>query len=202
MSFSKLSSRDEVIRVPKSLMWLGVAVALAGASTWILWASATRATAQAVPTRIGMVDFQKILTESVHGKASVAKLTALQNDRLAKAKTLNDEMRKLDTDSKNPALAAAQRNAAQQKLADKQLEIKRFAEDADKEIGTTRDRELQSLQARLRPVIDSVGREMGMAAIFNKFESGMVYANDSIDLTNTVIVKFNATPAPPASPRD
>jgi Skp family chaperone for outer membrane proteins len=121
---------------------------------------------------------------------------------MARAKALNDELRKLDTDLKNPALTPAQRNPLQQRLAEKQIAIKRFAEDADKEIGTARDRELLALQARLKPVIDSAGREMGMAAIFNKFESGLIYAHDAIDITNTVIVRFNASPNPPAPPRD
>jgi len=80
--------------------------------------------------------------------------------------------------------------------------MKRFAEDADKELGTLQSRELQSLQARIRPIIDSVGREMGMAAIFNKYESGLVYANEAIDVTNTVIVRFNAAPVPATTPRD
>jgi outer membrane protein len=201
MSLLKLSPRNRGIAAPESLIWIGVAVCLVGICAWMLWANTTQATAQAVPTRIGVVDFQKILTQSVPGKASVAKITALQNERLARAKVLNDEVRKLDNDLKNPALTPAQRNPLQARLAEKQIAIKRFAEDADKEIGSTRDRELVALQTRLKPVIDSVGREMSMAAIFNKFESGLIYANDAIDITNTVIARFNATPNPPATPR-
>lgn len=202
MSILKLAPRNTGSATPGQIVWLGVAISLIGIVAWMLWANTTQATAQAVPTRIGVVDFQKILTESVPGKASVAKLTALQNDRMARAKVLNDELRKLDSDLKNPALTPAQRNPLQARLAEKQIAIKRFAEDADKEIGTTRDRELVTLQTRLKPVIDSVGREMNMAAIFNKFESGLIYANDSIDITNTIILRFNATPNPPAPPRD
>jgi len=199
MSISKPSRRE--IRASKGSVAIGLAVALVAMSGWLLWESSTAATAQAGPTRISVVDFQKILTESVPGKASVAKLTALQNEKLTRANVLNEELRKLDNDSKNPALPAAQRNAAQQRVTEKQLAIKRFAEDADKEIGSARDRELQSLQSRLKPIIDTVGREMGMAAIFNKYEAGLIYANDAIDITNTVITRFN-TSAPPTPPRD
>src|SRR5688572_9014593 len=151
MSFLILSPRNRQIAVPASLVWFGV-LTLVGVSAWTLWANTTPAAAQAVPTRIGVVDFQKVLTESAPGKASLAKLSALQNDRIAKAKAMNDEMRKLDTDVKNPALTPAQRNTAQQRLAEKQIAIKRFAEDADKEIGTARERELVALQGRLKPV--------------------------------------------------
>jgi outer membrane protein len=202
MSIFKLSLRNRGLTSPAPLIGLGVAISLIVISAWMLGAATTAATAQAVPTRIGVVDFQKILTESAPGKASVARLTALQNDRMTRAKALNDEMRKLDNDLKNPALTPAQRNPLQARMAEKQIAIKRFAEDADKEIGTARDRELVALQTRLKPVIDAVGREMSMAAIFNKLESGLIYANDAIDLTNAVIVRFNATPNPPTTTRD
>jgi Skp family chaperone for outer membrane proteins len=166
----------------------------------ILWSSTGEATAQASPSRIGVVDFQKILTESAPGKASVARLTALQRDRLTKAKQLNDELQRLETSLNNPALSPAQRNTIGQQMTDKQVAIKRFAEDAEKEIGSARVRELQTLQERLRPVIDSMGKEMGMAALFDKQESGIIYSNDAIDITNTVIVRFNAAPAPAPRP--
>ncbi|MEK6282447.1 MAG: OmpH family outer membrane protein [Acidobacteriota bacterium] len=201
MRFPRL--RPTQNRAPAVPLWMVFSLAIVCLGAWVLWSDPGAATAQATPSRIGVLDFQRILRESVPGKASVGKLTALQEDKLAKAKVMNEEMRRLDNDSKNPALTAAQRNTAAQRLAEKQLAVKRFAEDADKEIGTTRDRELQSLQARIKPVIDSVGREMGMAAIFNKYESGLIYTNDAIDITNTVIVRFNAaSPTQPVTPRN
>ena len=47
------------------------------------------------------------------------------------------------------------------------------------------------LEGKIKPVIDQIGKEMGLAAIFNKFESGLVYASDAIDITDTVIKRFN-----------
>ena len=63
-------------------------------------------------------------------------------------------------------------------------------------------RELVALEAKIKPVIDAIGKEMGLAAIFNKFESGLVYASDAIDVTDTVIKRFNdatASAAPAAA---
>jgi len=78
--------------------------------------------------------------------------------------------------------------------------MQRYAQDADREVGEARDRELQALEAKIKPVIDAIGKEMGIAVIFNKFESGLVYASDAIDITDTVIKRFNdATGAPAAT---
>ncbi len=186
---------------PAIPLWVIFPLAILSLAAGILWSITGEATAQATPSRIAVVDFQKVLSESVPGKASVAKLTALQQDRLNKAKQMNDEMQRLDASLKNPALTPAQRNTIGQQLETKQVGIKRFAEDAEAELTAVRGRELQSLQTRIRPVIDSVGKEMGMAAIFDKYESGLIYTNDAIDLTNTVITRFNAAPVP-AAPRN
>jgi Skp family chaperone for outer membrane proteins len=196
------TTRKGLFLAPAIPLWVIFPLAILCLAAGTSWWSTGKATAQATPARIAVVDFQKLLTESVPGKASVSKLTALQQDRLNKAKQLNDEMQKLDASLKNPALTPAQRNTIGQQLEAKQVGIKRFAEDAEAELVALRGRELQSLQARIRPVINSIGKEMGMAAIFDKYESGLIYTNDAIDLTNTVIVRFNAAPAPPAAPRD
>ena len=41
---------------------------------------------------------------------------------------------------------------------------------------------------------------MGLALIFNKFESGLVYASDAVEITDTVIQRFNAAAGAPATP--
>jgi Skp family chaperone for outer membrane proteins len=102
----------------------------------------------------------------------------------------------------NAGLTATRRAELDRQIAEKRLGMQRFAEDADKEIGTARDRELQALETRIKPVVDVVGKEMALAAIFNKFESGLVYVNDALDITDTVITRFNAAPAQPTPPRD
>lgn len=194
------TTRNSIYVAPAIPLWVIFPLAIVCLAAGILWSSTGEATAQATPSRIGVVNFQKILTESAPGKASVARLTALQRDRLTKAKQMNDELQRLETSLNNPALTPAQRNTVGQQMTEKQVAIKRFAEDAEKEIGSARVRELQTLQERLRPVIDSMGKEMGMAALFDKQESGIIYSNDAIDITNTVIVRFNAAAPPPAAP--
>lgn len=154
--------------------------------------------AQNTPARVAVIDVQKVLTQSTTGKAAYEKLKAMQEDRVAKAKQLDEDARKLEADitTKRISLSEDKLSEMQKQLADKRIAIQRYAQDADREIGEARDRELQALEARIKPVIDGLGKEMGLAAIFNKFESGLVYASDAIDITDTVIQRFNgAAPA-------
>ncbi len=158
--------------------------------------------AQNTPARVAVIDVQKVLTQSIAGKAAYDKLKKIQDDRVEKAKSMDEEVRKLDADinSKKMSLSEDKLAEMQKQLADKRISMQRYAQDADREVGEARDRELQALETKIKPVIDAIGKEMGIAAIFNKFESGLVYASDAIDITDTVIKRFNeANPAAAAA---
>jgi len=118
----------------------------------------------------------------------------MQDDRVAKAKAMDEEMKKLESDLTTKRISLAEDKLAemQKQLNDKKINMQRFAQDADREIGEARDRELQALQVKIEPVIDAIGKEMGLALIFNKFESGLVYASDAVEITQVVIERFNA----------
>lgn len=165
-------------------------------------ALATPMFAQTAPARVAVIDVQKVLSQSTLGKAAYEKLKKMQEERLEKARAMDEELRKLDADISAKKISLSEDKLAdmQKQLADKRISMQRYAQDADREIGEARDRELQALEAKIKPVIDALGKEMGLAAIFNKFESGLVYASDAIDVTDTVIKRFNdATPAPAAA---
>jgi len=149
---------------------------------------------QTTPARVAVIDVQKVLTQSTAGKAAYDKLKKMQDDRVEKAKAMDEEMRKLDADINAKKISLSEDKLAdmQKQLNEKKISMQRYAQDADREIGEARDRELQGLEVKIKPVIDAIGKEMGLAAIFNKFESGLVYASDAIDITDTVIQRFNA----------
>jgi outer membrane protein len=159
--------------------------------------------AQTAPARVAVIDVQRVLGTSAAGKAATEKLKKMQDDRIARAKALDEEIQKLDADinSKKLSLSEDKITEMQKQLSDKKIAAQRFAQDAEREMGEARDRELLALENKIKPVIDQIGKEQGLAAIFNKFESGLVYASEAIDITETVIKRFNeaaggAAPAP------
>lgn len=158
--------------------------------------------AQNAPGKVAVVDVQKVLTQSVAGKAAYEKLKKMQEDRISKAKQMDEEMKKLESDLNTKRISLAEDKLAEmtKQLADKKINMQRYAQDADREIGEARDRELQALQVKIEPVIDAIGKDMGLALIFNKFESGLVYASEAVEITDTVIKRFNEVAAAPAAP--
>ena len=159
--------------------------------------------AQSAPARLAVIDVNKVLMSSTAGKAAYEKLKKMQDERIARAKKLDEEMQALDNDINTKKLSLSEEKLVdlQKQLSDKKISMQRYAQDADREVGEARDKALAELENKIKPVIDAVGKEMGFAVIFNKFESGLVYASDAIDITDTVVKRFNesTTPAAPAA---
>jgi len=155
------------------------------------------------PARVAVIDVNKVLSSSTAGKVAAAKLKQLQEDKMARAQKLDEEIKTLDNDINTKKISLSEEKLADmaRQLSDKKIAMQRFAQDADRELGEARDRVMAELNQKIMPVVDQMGKEMGLAAIFNKFESGLIYASEAIDITDVVIKRFNdAQGAPAAQP--
>jgi outer membrane protein len=150
--------------------------------------------AQGAPQRVAVIDVQRVLQSSTLGKAAYERLKKMQDERVARAQKMDEEAKALENDinTKKLSLSEDKLTDLQKQLSDKRIAMQRYAQDADREVGEARDKELAALEVKIKPVIDAIGKEMGLAAIFNKFESGLVYASDAIDITETVVKRFDA----------
>ena len=155
------------------------------------------------PARVAVIDVNKVLSSSAAGKTAAAKLKQLQEDKMARAQKLDDEIKTLDNDinTKKISLSEEKLTDMAKQLSDKKIAMQRFAQDADRELQEAQARVMADLNQKIMPVVDQIGKEMGLAAIFNKFESGLIYASEAIDITDVVIKRFNdAQGAPAAQP--
>jgi outer membrane protein len=166
-------------------------------------ASAQTAPVTATGGKIGVIEVQKIVQESAIGKESLARVQkmqqAKQEDLAKRQKELRDMEQKIQEQGKSLSEDAMEK--LQKDYQAKALDLKRFQDDAQRELEESQRKELGELEKRIMPVINEVAREQGYALVFNKFNSGLLFADDkSVDLTDAVITKFNSQIASPAAP--
>lgn len=151
--------------------------------------------AQTAPSRVAVINVQKVLAESTVGKAALEKLKKSNEEKTARGKAMTEEITKLEADIKQKQLSLGQDKLEEmaRQLSDKKIAIQRFAQDAEKELREQQEKSLQELERKIMPVIQEIGKEMGFALIFNKFESGLIYVSDAVDITDVVLKKFNET---------
>ena len=151
----------------------------------------------AAPARVAVINVQKVLAESTAGKTTLERLKKMQDERVVKAKKMDEEVQALDAQINQKKMSLSEEKLAEmtKDLSDRKISMQRYAQDADREVSEARDRALQDLEKQIMPLINQIGKEMGFAAIFNKFESGLVYASEAIDITDMVVKRFNEVPA-------
>ena len=144
---------------------------------------------------IAVIDVQRVVTESDPGKQALQKLKELQDAKIDEGRALQQTLAGLQEQMSKQRFTLSEERLAEmnKQLEDGQIALQRFQDDAEREIDEARRRELGGLEGRIIPVINQVGVERGFTVIFNKFQSGLVYADDSVDITDEVIRRFNTT---------
>ena len=144
--------------------------------------------------KYAFVYVQKIASDSSEGKAATAKINALNQQ---KVNELND---------KNKALQAAQQKleqggsvlneAARSQLANdidkQQREIQRFTEDAQQDVQNLQAQLQDDFQRKLNPILAKVAQEKQLHMIFSVTDSGLVWGDPALDLTDEIIKEFDA----------
>jgi outer membrane protein len=156
----------------------------------------TAAAAPATP-KLAVIDVQKVVIESAAGKEVFARLKRLQEGKVEEGRKREKELKELEqkvADQKF-SLAEDKLSALQKEYQQKAIDFKRFQDDADRELEEAQKKELREMEKKIMPVVNAIGREEKYTLLFNKFQSGLVYADEAIDITESVIRRFNAATA-------
>ena len=151
--------------------------------------------------KIGVIEVQRIVQESAVGKESLVRVQKLQSGKQDELARRTKELRDLETkiQEQQKSLSEEANEKLQKDYQAKALDLKRFQDDAQRELEEAQRKELKQLEERIMPVIDTLAKEQGFALVFNKFQSGLLFADQAADLTDTVITRFNAQIASPAA---
>ena len=159
-----------------------------------LLASAPPAAGQAA-FKVAVIDVERILLESERGKAALEEIDALRKQKQQQSEAMQKEINDLQTRLNEGRLSLAQDKLAEltKQLEDKVIALRRFGDDATRELTKKRDQVLDQIEQSVFPVINQIGKEGGYTLVFNKFNSGLVYADESVDITAQVIARYNQT---------
>ena len=181
-------------------------------------------TAQAQAQKIGVVDLQAVLDQSVRGRSAKDRLRDL-GDRLQQEiksklefkRQKEEELQKLQTEfrTQKDLLTEQARAAKDEDYRRRARELKRFiddtnrfTEDATQEFREREIRETQALLLIVRKVVQELGEREGYNLVLegNENTAVVLYFNKAIDITPKIVQRFDQMPAeqtlitPPAAP--
>src|SRR5688572_30919929 len=118
MKFNESFSCTRNLQRQSISLWLLVAIAISS----VVWTLAVQpSSAQPVPTRIAVIDVQRVLGQSTAGRAATAKIKQLQESRISRAKVMDEELRKLNAGLSAAGVTPARRAQLEGQIADKRV---------------------------------------------------------------------------------
>jgi len=147
--------------------------------------------------KVAVIDTEKILVNSAAGKKALAELKTLQEAKEKEFGARQQEIKDLQAKISDGRLSLAQDklDEMQKQLEDKVIAVRRLQDDATRDLTKKRDDVLGQIDQKVMPVINQVGKELGYTLIFRKFESGLIYADEAIDITDSVIKRLDTAAA-------
>jgi outer membrane protein len=153
--------------------------------------------------KVAFIDIQQIATESAEGKVASAKVQELERQRITelneKNKALQANQQKLQQGG--GLMAEDARMQLQKEIDRQQLDIQRFTQDAQADLQELQRDVQAEFERKLVPIIQQVSEERGIQLLFDRRESGIIWAHSALDLTAEVIKRFDAVGADAAQKR-
>jgi Skp family chaperone for outer membrane proteins len=147
--------------------------------------------------KVGVVNSQDVLERSAEGKRVMGQIQDKDKQNQDRLGALDEEIRNLETRINTQRLTLT--NEAMMQLSSdlekKRTERKRYAEDSLREMQEFTGRLFQRVQTELLPIIEQLGKDRNLDVIFDLARSGAIYFNPTIDMTQEVITRYDASKA-------
>ena len=179
-----------MVRIRRIFIGMGILI------TGLVWAGSTGFSQQ--PGKIGLVNSQKAFETSDAGKKVVSQLMDRQQKIRNDMAKLDGEIQSLETKYNTQKLTLSPEAAMkmEDEINKKMTERKRYEEDATRDYQQLRANLFNRIQNEMIPIIQATAKERGLDIVLDMAESGAVYFNPAVDITDEVIKKYNAAKAP------
>lgn len=159
---------------------------LAFAIVGLVWA----VNLQAAELKIGYVDLQLILDKSPQGESATRAMEKEFSARRNRLEGRQKELKRLEEKFSRDAaiMSDAQKERKQKEIFSKRRELKRSQDEFLEDLNFRRNDELGKLQKQVLEAIKSLAREER----FDILLSNVVYASDSVNVTDKVLQKLKA----------
>jgi len=145
--------------------------------------------------KIGYVNLQRALNEVAEGQAAKARLKAKFE---ASQKQLDQEQnalkaRKDELDKKRLAMDDATLRQKMGELDQEMVRVSGLYARLQKELSEEEAKATKDIFAKMQQLVGQIAQAEGFSYVFEANESGIVYGPPSLDLTNDLVRKYNAT---------
>jgi outer membrane protein len=150
--------------------------------------------------KVAYVDIQAIAANSVEGKAASGRIQELQKKKVAEITEKNKQLEAAKTKQQTSAgiMNDSARLSLEKEVDKLQREVQFLQQEAQSDAQALQAELQVDFQRKLNPVLEQIGKEKGLHMLVDITNSGAVWVDTGLDLTNEVIKRLDANKSAPA----
>jgi outer membrane protein len=149
--------------------------------------------AAAESVRIAVVNQQRALASSNEGRAAEKALKSLMQKKRTELEPLEQELKRQQEEFESQKYVLS-RSALEERKLDllkRQRDLERSMREAEDDLEIENRRLMQPLVKRIEQALSEIGKEKDFTVILETKSTAVLYAEESIDITDLVIKKLN-----------
>jgi outer membrane protein len=149
--------------------------------------------AQDEALKIGVVDVDAVLNATEAGRQAREELSRKQREAEAQVQPMMERYNDLKEEIKGKKYVLSEEALfeKQVELAELQNKIENKLKELEGQLKIDQGRMLQPLEAKLREIIQDIGKEQGFTLILRRDSPGLMYRREALDITDLVVERFN-----------
>ncbi len=146
-------------------------------------------TAALAEAQIAIVDVQRVVNDSIIGKAAKSNL----EEQISKAKLKlgglksEFEKQKAELDKQSAILSGSALEQRKEALSKKQVDFQRAYQDMQQELAKANEKEIGKVIKQVNEVVKELADSKGYTFVFEKDRQAVLFASSRIDITDQVI---------------
>ena len=143
--------------------------------------------------KIGIFDFQKVLSESSAGKITQKQLTDKGNELQGKLKVEKDKLDEMNKayEREKLVLSPEKQGEKEKDFRNRVNDFKKMQDDFSREFKQLEVQSLNKIQEEVVQIINEIGKADGYTIILEKKAGGVLYSPEKLDITDQIIKKYN-----------
>jgi outer membrane protein len=142
--------------------------------------------------KVGIIDGMDIVGKSAAGKSIQESLKRKGEELGRPIEAKRKDLARMLTDFEKQASVMKEdaKKKKEEEINKKVEELRKQGAEAEKELTKFQEKELAPLFQKLEQAVNDVAKEMKLDAVFDKRNSGLMFINPSLDITEKVRAKF------------
>lgn len=147
----------------------------------------------ATPLKIAIVDMDRVVMQSELGKASQGRVDQYIQTKLNELQQEGQalEQERVTLENQRSVLSAQAYTSRRNELEQRMLAFRQRSEAADRELDSMRQEETRKFLLEAIPVIQQIGNEGEFTLILDRNNSGVLFFDTAIDITDQVLQALN-----------